>query len=144
MGAVSIKNIAISPQKIISAKGGDVLHIMKFKDPSFAGFEEAYFSKIENNAKKGWKKHKFMTLNLVVPLGKVKFVFTDDLSNFRTEIIGESRYVRLTVPPGIWFAFQGLQNPYSLILNLANIVHDPNEIEREDINEIKYDWSRFI
>ena len=59
-----------------------------------------YFSWINKNSIKAWKKHTKMTLNLVVPLGKVKFVFHNPKQPdvFREETIGEDNYKRLTVP----------------------------------------------
>ena len=81
-----------------------------------------------------------MTLNIVVPFGSVLFAFVDEKSKIREEVIGEMRYVRLTVPPGIWFGFKGLSSPNSILLNVADIPHDPIEVERKTIDEIKYNW----
>jgi dTDP-4-dehydrorhamnose 3,5-epimerase len=47
----------------------------------------------------------------------------------------------LTVPPGIWFGFKGISDDLNLICNVANMSHDPNEVMRKDIDEIKMDWS---
>jgi len=44
------------------------------------------------------------------------------------------------VPPGIWFAFEGLSVPYSLVLNITDIAHDPQEIERKELNEYINYW----
>jgi len=127
----------------IDLEGGNVMHALKKSDFGFAGFEEAYFSWIKKDFIKAWKRHNKMTMNLVVPLGNVRFIFaSDDNSQFKTIIIGSQNYSRINVPPGIWFGFQGIDEPKSLILNLANIEHDPNEMDRLDINEIKYDWSK--
>ena len=72
-----------------------------------------------------------MTMNLIVPVGNVQFVFlTDEGSIIGQEIIGEDNYVRITVPPGIWFGFKGEFASKSLVLNLASITHDPDEVER--------------
>jgi len=140
MGNISIDQILVTPLKRITTEGGDVLHAIKISDPGFEDFGEAYFSLIENGAIKAWKKHIKMTLNLIVPIGKVKFVFTDNSGNFRYEIIGEGRYSRLTVPPGIWFGFEGIFSPKSLVLNVADFQHDSQEIERKKIDEIIYKW----
>jgi dTDP-4-dehydrorhamnose 3,5-epimerase len=84
-----------------------------------------------------------MTLNLVVPLGEISFVFhiKDQENCFRTENIGEEKYVRLTVPPGIWFGFQGRGSSQSLLMNLADMAHDPDEVLRKKKSEIVYNWS---
>ena len=90
---------------------------------------------------KAWKKHLRMTLNLIVPLGEVEFVFKDDLGCYRSEVLGEHSYARLTVPPGIWFGFKGNYAPFSLVANVADIIHDPLEVQRKSLNEIFYEWS---
>ena len=139
---MNLDDIKLTALDRIKTSGGDVMHGMRNTDPGYAGFGEAYFSLVSAGAVKGWKRHKKMTMNLLVPFGKVKFVFRvvepNNRNNFRVEEIGIDRYMRITVPPGIWFAFQGLFGGESLILNLANISHDPAEIERLDIFEIDY------
>ena len=104
-----LKKIKVKPQKRFNAKGGDVLKILKKSDKSFKGLGEVYFSLIKYKSIKAWKYHKNMTMNLVVPQGRVKFVFYNHLNKkFLSKIIGEKKYSRITVPPKIWFGFQGL------------------------------------
>ena len=119
------------------------MHGLKKSDNGFNGFGEVYFSWVEQGAIKAWKCHQHMTLNLVVPVGEVNFVFhlMNKKNIFRTEIIGEERYVRLTVPPGIWFGFRGRGSGQSLLMNLADMDHDPDEILRETTSEFIYNWS---
>ena len=82
-----------------------------------------------------------MTLNLVVPLGKVKFVFYSKKDKkFRIIEIGEKKYSRLTVPPKVWFGFKGISKPESIILNITNIKHSSKEILRCDKNKINFKW----
>jgi dTDP-4-dehydrorhamnose 3,5-epimerase len=50
--------------------------------------------------------------------------------------------MRITVPPGIWFGFQGLSQPQSLVLNIANIEHNPSEVENADLKAFKFDWAK--
>ena len=140
MGAVTVFDILVTPLTRVAVAGGDVLHAMKRSDVGYVDFGEAYFSLIEEGATKAWKRHLRMTLNLVMPIGSAKFVFMDDGGRFREEVIGVDRYVRLTVPPGIWFGFQGLTKPHSLLLNIADIRHDPDEIERKGLVETDYVW----
>jgi dTDP-4-dehydrorhamnose 3,5-epimerase len=141
MGAVSLAEIKISQLARIPATGGDVLHAMKQSDTGYEGFGEAYFSWVANGIVKGWKRHTLMTMNIVVPVGQVRFVFYTNEHMYRVEEIGADRYMRITVPPGIWFGFQGLAEQQSLVLNIANIPHDQNEVERLALSEMKYDWS---
>jgi len=142
MGAMNVGKIIVTSLRRIPVAGGDVLHAVKCNDPGFVEFGEAYFSHIEQGAVKAWKRHLRMTLNLVVPVGAVQFVFMDDEGARREEVVGPDRYVRLTVPPGLWFGFKGLTSPYSLILNVADILHDPVEIERKEVGSFKFDWER--
>jgi dTDP-4-dehydrorhamnose 3,5-epimerase len=136
-----LTQIHLSPLACIETAGGNVLHAMKQTDTGFAGFGEAYFSWVAKGAVKAWKRHTRMTMNLIVPVGMVRFVFfSDECKAVREEMLGEGRYMRATVPPGIWFGFQGLNAPQSLVLNIANILHDPQEVERRAKSEISFDW----
>jgi len=139
---MTLNNILITPLSRISTTGGDVLHAMKKSDVGFYKFGEAYFSWVETGIVKGWKCHTQMTMNIIVPVGQVRFVFfLKDTGKFRSEDIGNHRYARITVPPGIWFGFKGLSPENSLVLNISSIEHDPNEVNRLELAEIKYDWS---
>ena len=140
---MSLNEINITPLKRISTPGGDVMRAMKCTDLGYLGFGEVYFSWVEVGMVKAWKCHQKTSLNLVVPLGNVRFVFYQEGSEpaFRTEVIGEARYARLTVPPRYWFGFQGLEGKNSLLMNVTDLPHDPAEVLRKSIKEIKYDWS---
>ena len=137
---VTVNEIITTPLKRIPVIGGDVLHAMRKSDLGFAGFGETYFSQVERDTVKAWKRHINMTLNLIVPIGKVRFVFMDNKSSFREEIVGEDNYARLTVPPGLWFGFQGVSENTALVLNIANIEHSPDEVEHNELNNINYNW----
>ena len=128
--------------KIIPVSGGDVFHAMKEIDDGYKGFGEAYFSMIEPGAVKAWKRHLKMTLNLVVPIGEVLFHFVDSDGGKKSLIIGPSNYLRLTVPPKIWFGFKGMGDNKSLLLNIADIAHDPGEVERKEVDEILVIWEK--
>ena len=140
-----INDVLITPLNIIDTTGGNVMHAMKEIDVGFSGFGEAYFSEVELKSIKAWKRHRDMTLNLIVPVGKIRFVLFDDRkesdNQFQEIVISRNNYCRLTVPPMIWMGFQGLSSNGSMLLNIANIVHDPEEVDRKDINEIEFDWS---
>ena len=142
MGAVALDDILVTPLKRISTNGGDVMHALKNTDQGFNGFGEVYFSWVEQGAIKAWKCHQRMTLNLVVPLGAVRFVFhlPEQKKKFRTEKIGNNNYSRLTVPPGIWFGFQGIASGSSLLVNVADLEHDPDEVLRKSKSEFRLDW----
>lgn len=145
MGTLSNFKIVVTPLAEVQTEGGNVLHAIKATDNGYEKFGEAYFSWINYGSIKAWKRHKRMIMNLVVPVGKVRFVFFKEYKqtnlDFQVVEIGQNNYVRLTVPPGIWFGFQGLQDPRSLILNLSSILHDDNEVERKSIEQVSYEWS---
>jgi dTDP-4-dehydrorhamnose 3,5-epimerase len=139
MGTINLDQIKVTPLKRIAVTGGDVLHALKFSDSDYQGFGEAYFSIVNVAVIKAWKKHNRMTLNLIVPIGNVKFVFVSEDLLYRKEIIiGNSNYSRITVPPGIWFGFQGLDEKINLVLNIADILHEPTESDRVSISEFKH------
>ena len=142
MSEVQLDNITMTPLEQIPTTGGTVMHALKCSDPGFLGFGEVYFSNVEHGFVKAWKCHQRMTLNLVVPLGKIRFVFhlPGKTGGFRIEDIGENKYERITVPPRIWFGFKGEGSGNNLLMNLADIKHDPNEILHKKVNEINYNW----
>ncbi|MCT7546501.1 WxcM-like domain-containing protein [Aliarcobacter cryaerophilus] len=132
--------VILTPLKQIYHPKGDIFHAMKKSDIGFDGFGEAYFSTINQNDIKGWKKHTKMTLNIVVPVGNIEFVVYDENSKeFFSTKLSHNNYQRLTVKSGLWMAFKGLDK-YNMLLNLASIEHDPNEAINIGIEEIKYEW----
>ncbi len=138
--------VLLTPLKIIDAKGGRVFHGIKKNSQGYTEFGEAYFSEIRHNEIKAWKRHKRMTMNLMVPVGEVKFVIYDDrsLKNkiFQEVILSPSNYQRLTIPPMIWFGFKGVAKKDSVILNIADILHESTEAENKNIEELNFNWSK--
>jgi len=137
--------LILTPLKQIVHEKGDIFHAMKKSDVGFDAFGEAYFSGINKKDIKGWKKHKKMILNLIVPLGEIKFVFYDDRAcsetqnDFFSVHLSTEHYSRITVPPDIWTAFQGVGES-NLLLNIASIEHDPEESENIALDQIEYEW----
>lgn len=136
------QGLVLTPLKILGGENGRVLHAMRSDSPGFGGFGEAYFSTVRQGVTKGWKKHRSMLMNLVVPVGSIRFFLYDDRSQplaagpRRAEIVlGESNYQRLTVPPGVWLAFQGVGAGENWLLNLASIPHDPGEAEARPLDD---------
>lgn len=132
--------VILTPLKQIQHPKGDIFHAMKKSDIGFNGFGEAYFSTINKGDIKGWKKHTKMVLNLVVCQGEIKFVIYDDIKNkFFSASLSHKNYQRLTVSPGLWMAFQGIDDS-NMLLNLANIEHDSCEAENIILSKIEYVW----
>jgi dTDP-4-dehydrorhamnose 3,5-epimerase len=138
-----IKGVNITPLDIIETDGGNVMHAMKESSLDYSGFGEAYFSQIHKGAIKAWKRHTKMTLNILVPFGEIRFILIDDIEDsnnqFQEVIISKNNYCRLTVPPMIWMGFQGIARE-SLLLNIANIEHDPEEVDKMNLKQIKFNW----
>lgn len=147
MEQINIQGVELHPLKHIIVPKGDIFHALKSTDKGYAGFGEAYFSQIESGAVKGWKRHNRMTLNIIVPVGKIRFVVYDDREGSATngkfqEVIlsSESNYQRLTLAPGLWMAFQGMDKGISMLMDIIPEPHDPSEADRKDIEEIKFNF----
>jgi dTDP-4-dehydrorhamnose 3,5-epimerase len=137
---VTIQGVVLTPKKQLKDSRGGVYHFIDVDSDSFYEFGEAYFSVANYGFVKAWKKHKLMSQNLIVIYGKVKFVLFDqrpDSPSFRdlNEFIldDDQNFYLLTIPNNIWYGFKSLSNPKSIIANVTNLKHDPEEIQRLDI-----------
>ncbi|TDB30244.1 MAG: dTDP-4-dehydrorhamnose 3,5-epimerase [Deltaproteobacteria bacterium] len=141
-----IEGVLVTPQKRILNSKGDILHAMKRSGPGYTGFGEAYFSIVRTGLIKGWKRHRHATLNVVVPVGAIRFVIYDDRQESLTSgrfldvTLGGANHVRLTVSPGLWMAFQGMNEGINLLLNISNEEHDPTEADNIDLDAIPFIW----
>ena len=93
--------VIISPESIIHHPNGEILHAMKSSSNGFCGFGEAYFSKVIQGQVKGWKMHNKMTLNLLVPIGRIEFAVYDG-SDFFSTVLSPDNYHRLSIKPKLW------------------------------------------
>jgi dTDP-4-dehydrorhamnose 3,5-epimerase len=147
MGAEQIEGVLTTPLRRISVPAGDVLHAMKCSDPGYNGFGEVYFSLVKQGAIKGWKRHRKVTLNLVVPNGAVRFVIYDDRSDstacgkFVEHVLSAENYIRLTIAPMLWMSFEGVGAGESIIMDVTDQVHDQHESDRCALDAIKFNWS---
>lgn len=143
-----MKDIIFTPLKRVPVHNGDVLHGLKASDPTFEGFGEVYFSLVDHSCVKGWKKHQRLTLNLMVPVGSVRFVVmeADPVTDNPASMVGdftvsaEGPYGRLTIPSGLWVAFQGLGTGTNLVSNLIAEEHDPTEAINVPLSSVDFDW----
>jgi dTDP-4-dehydrorhamnose 3,5-epimerase len=141
-----IKDIKITPLKIISDDRGSVMHMLRNDSPIFKSFGEIYFSTIKKNSIKAWHLHKNSTLNYVCISGEVKLVLFDDRKESSTKgvvqelILSPKNYFLVTIPPNIWNGFKGLNEPTSIIANCLDLPHDENEMERKNIIDSKFDY----
>ena len=141
-----IEGILKTKLKRYESDKGSVLQFIRKDNKGFRSFEEVYFSSVNYQQIKGWKKHTKITMNLAVPNGEVLFVFFDDRKDSSTKnqfypiLLSSSNYFRLTIEPGLWFAFKGISKELNLVVNLANRTHDPKEIENIDLDKINFNW----
>ena len=142
-----IEGVILTPLKQIVNPKGDLYHAMKQSDNGYKSFGEAYFSTVIKDEIKGWKKHTVMVLNLIVPIGAVKFIIYDDRIDSSTKnqffslILSQENYQRLTVPAGVWMAFRGIGEDLNMLLNIASIEHDPSEAITKQLTDINYTWN---
>ena len=148
-----IEGVILTPLRQINHPKGDVFHAMKRTDPGFVSFGEAYFSSILCGLVKAWKRHSRMTLNLVCIVGKIHFVLYDGregsptFGNYLETTLSPDKpelYRRITIPPGVWMAFVGIGEGKSMLLNVADIPHDPTEQVNIPVEEsdIVFDFSK--
>ena len=135
--------VEVTEKSVISDFSGDVLHALKESDRTFKRFGEAYFSTIICGQVKGWKRHRLMTLNLFVPVGEVVFTIFDDRRQDQEAVLSQytlsrENYGCLTVPPMIWVAFKGLYEGENIILNIADMMHDPQEVDRLGVDAFPF------
>lgn len=129
----------------IDLPNGNVFHALKVTDQGYVGFGEAYFSQIEPGAIKGWKRHNRFVMNIVVPVGKIRFVIYDDreesdtFGQFEEYILSPSEnYKRLVIAAGLWVAFQGVGNTPSILLDIIPEVHCQSETDSLELSKIPY------
>ena len=142
-----MKGITLTPLQLIKGEKGTVLHALKATDAEFSSFGEAYFSTVNFGTTKGWKRHNRMVMNLVVPEGAIKFIIIDDrgrsLEVFETLLGPTTNYSRLTIEPGLWVAFEGVGEGVNLLLNIASILHDPNETDSLPLDNDQFNYSNW-
>ncbi len=131
--------VTLTTLKKISHINGDIFHAMKSSDKNYYGFGEAYFTSVNQESIKGWKKHTKMIMNLIVVVGKIQFVVHDE-KNFFKVILSKENYKRLTISPGLWVGFKGISKE-NILLNLSNIEHDSSESINLDLNNFDFDWN---
>ena len=142
-----MKGVDVYDLKEIEVDKGNILHALKAEDEGYVGFGEAYFSQIKYGAIKGWKRHNEFVLNIIVPVGEIKFVIFDDRvgsatyrSFFEIKLSPSRNYKRICVQPGLWMAFQGLTNPYSILLDIIPGAHVSSEADSVSLDKIEYDF----
>jgi dTDP-4-dehydrorhamnose 3,5-epimerase and related enzymes len=142
-----MEGVTLTPLKRIHVDNGDVMHALKAVDDTFVGFGEAYFSQIHHGCIKGWKRHNRFTLNIIVPVGTIRFVIYDNREGSATKgqfecitLSPDTNYQRLTVSPSLWMAFQGVGEGTSLLMDVIPEPHDDSEGDKCQLEAIPFDF----
>lgn len=144
-----IDGVLLTQLKQISDERGAVLHMLRSDAPDFTQFGECYFSEVVTGCVKGWKCHELQTQNIAVPRGRIKLVIYDRREKSASQgIIQEfelgrpDAYFRISIPPGIWYAFSCISDETALLVNCADVPHDPGECKVLEMRtrEIPYKW----
>ena len=89
-----------------------------------------------------------MILNLIVPVGEIKFTVFDDregsesFGQYFSIILGNGNYQRLSISPNLWVAFEGMGEGENTLLNIASIEHNPQEAINMDLNNSRFTYPR--
>ena len=59
---------------------------------------------------------------------------------FQSIEMSKDNYQRLSVPPMVWLGFEGCEKGLNMLLNIADIPHDPKEADNLNKEEIEYNW----
>ena len=131
---MDIDGVIITPLREIGDDRGAVLHMMRCDDALFTRFGEVYFSEVLPGKVKAWKCHTQQTQNIAVPGGRILMAICDDRAEsetrgrlIRMELGRPDSYVRLTIPPGLWYGFRALGKSPALLANCVDIPHQPGE-----------------
>ncbi len=137
-----VEGVTLRPLRQFPDERGAVLHMLRAGDPHFEQFGEIYFSTIRQGAVKAWHKHTRKTVNLAVPLGRIRLVVFAEGGGWEEIFLGRHEYQLLTIRPGVWYGFEGLAEGESLVANCTTEAFDPAEGEDlpPDSARIPFSW----
>lgn len=144
-----IDGVIVIELRQINDERGAVLHMLRCDAPDFDRFGECYFSEVLPGAIKAWKRHRAQTQNLSVPVGRIRLVIYDDREPSATrgnlqvlELGRPDAYLRLRIPPGLWYGFSCIGATPALLANCPDLPHDPADSEVRTVNDpaIPYAW----
>lgn len=131
-----IEGVLTTELRQIHDERGAVLHMLRCDAPGFTQFGECYFSEVKPGAIKAWKRHLRQIQNLAVPVGRIRLVIYDTREGVPTQGVIQTlelgrpdAYVRVRVPPLLWYGFTCISSEPALLANCADIPHDPAESE---------------
>ena len=145
-----ISGVTLTELRQISDERGALLHMLRCDAPEFVCFGECYFSEVLPGAIKAWKRHRIQTQNLAVPVGRIRVVIYDDREESITrgqlqelELGRPDAYLRLRIPPRLWYGFACMDDKPALLANCTDLPHEPTESEQCPPNHptIPYTWT---
>ena len=147
--APHIDGVVLTPLRELTDRRGAVLHMLRADASDFVRFGECYFSEVRPGAVKAWKSHRLQTQNIAVPVGRVRMVVYDDRESSPTrsalrvlELGRPDAYLRIRIPPGLWYGFACLGDAPALLANCADMPHDPADglVRPDDDPAIPFTW----
>jgi dTDP-4-dehydrorhamnose 3,5-epimerase len=144
-----IVDVVVTPLAEYADERGSTLHMLRAAGAGFSRFGECYFSEIVPGAIKAWKRHGLQTQNIAVPVGRISLVIYDDREASATRGELEVRelgrpdcYLRLQIPPGVWYGFECISDSSALLVNCTDVPHDPSDSESRPWTDpsIPNDW----
>ena len=137
-----IDGVLITALRQITDHRGAVLHMLRSDAPEFTRFGEAYFSEVLPGAIKAWKRHRQQTQHLAVPAGRIRLVIFDDREGSATrgklqaiDLGRPDAYLRVRIPPGLWYGFACISREPALLANCADLPHDPADSEVRTLDD---------
>lgn len=147
--STQIDGVIATELRQINDERGAVLHMLRCDAPEFVRFGECYFSEVLPGAIKAWKYHSTQTQHLAVPVGRIRLVIYDDRESSPTrgnlqvlELGRPDAYLRLRIPPGLWYGFSCVSTIPALLANCTDLPHDPAEGDLRPVSHptIPYQW----
>ena len=147
---IKINGVELTELRQVQDPRGAVLHMLRSDSLGFTQFGECYFSEVLPGAIKAWKRHLIQTQNIAVPVGRIRIVIFDDRKDSETykqlqieELGRPDKYLRIEIPPKLWYGFTCISEFPALLVNCPDIPHDPLESEKIDTNYsvIPYKWA---
>lgn len=143
-----IEGVIIQELKKIADDRGKVMHMLRSDSTLFTKFGEIYFSVVNPQCIKAWKRHLKMTQHFAVPVGNIRLVLYDERKDSVTFgkvavlDVGQDNYCLVRIPPLVWYGFQSTLPSPALIANCTDLPHDPGEVDRVDVldGRIPYRW----
>jgi len=150
MGEKLIAGVHLVKHQVFSNENGKLYHHTRCDSSLFEKFGEVYISQTKTKVVKGWKLHQDLNQLMSVPSGKVLFILKDLREDSGTTgfvnhfEIGEDNYSILKIPKGVWYGFQTISEKDSLIVNLTDLPHNPQESLSKSLDDQEIGFSNWV